>query len=419
MKQNDEAIKQSLELKGIGPKQVNLKSLFLNLWLDNNQLILVWLALRLFFLLSPFIAFLILGNQAKLIADNEPIGGFWTDKIIGSWMRWDGRWYVLIAEQGYQNEALAAFYPVYPAVIWAFTSLFTLGIKNPALVGLFGIIISSISTLAAGIILYKLFSLDYQTKVSRLSVFYLLIFPTSFFLFAVYTESLFLALAAGSFYLARKDFWFWSILAASAAVLTKNQGILLVFALAVEYGYGKKWRIEKLAKHLHYFLLPALLFLVWCLFNYIRFGNPIQFLISNQKYWERYFAWPWQTLVTAVESVFSDDSANLINTIALEIPVTLLFIFLAGFGLWLVKKGRFRFSYWVYFILCLLQPLSLPRAEGPLYALPRYLIIIFPAFVLLALVAQRYRIAHYLYVFLCLPILFLETILFNLAFWVA
>ena len=52
---------------------------------------------------------------------------------------------------------------------------------------------------------------------------------------AVYTESLFLALSVGAFYLARRQRFAWACVTAAAAALTHVEGVLLVAPLAYMY----------------------------------------------------------------------------------------------------------------------------------------------------------------------------------------
>ena len=72
--------------------------------------------------------------------------------------------------------------------------------------------------------------------VARRSVLYLALFPTSFFLGAVYGESLFLALAVGTFALAERGRLGWAAITAGLALLTRAQGVALLPALASSRG---------------------------------------------------------------------------------------------------------------------------------------------------------------------------------------
>src|SRR2546430_12512406 len=67
------------------------------------------------------------------------------------------------------------------------------------------LIVSAIALIAAALLLRRLAQIDLSPEIALRSVWFFLIFPTAYFLHAPYTESLFLALAIGSIFAARKD----------------------------------------------------------------------------------------------------------------------------------------------------------------------------------------------------------------------
>ncbi|MEY4551098.1 MAG: hypothetical protein RL685_7293 [Pseudomonadota bacterium] len=62
----------------------------------------------------------------------------------------------------------------------------------------------------------------------------LLVFPTSLFLSAFYTESLFVCLAAGSMYFFCRERYLWCGLLGFAAMLTRSTGVALFAALTLD-----------------------------------------------------------------------------------------------------------------------------------------------------------------------------------------
>jgi Gpi18-like mannosyltransferase len=146
-------------------------------------------------LLGVFSSFIILQNQWF----GEP------QSILDLFIRWDSNWYLGIASEGYfytpGEQSSIAFFPLYPLLI----KLFSLTLLNPKIVGL---LISNIAFLAGAIYLFKLVMLETKDReLASKTVWYLFIFPVSFFFSLVYTEGLFLLLAASSFYYARKQKW--------------------------------------------------------------------------------------------------------------------------------------------------------------------------------------------------------------------
>ena len=83
------------------------------------------------------------------------------------------------------------------------------------------ILISAIASVAAGLLLQRLTRRDFGDEVARYAVWFLFIFPTSYFLHIAYTESLFLALALGCLLAARTDRWAVAGVLGAAASLTR------------------------------------------------------------------------------------------------------------------------------------------------------------------------------------------------------
>ncbi len=117
---------------------------------------------------------------------------YWPVNIFS---RWDGGWYLDIVKHGYHfkpNHGLhanTAFFPLYPALMRAASTLFG---RSDASILLAGLLISNLSLLVALAYLTALVRLDFSEEIASRSVLYLLAFPTTLFFSAVYTESLFL-----------------------------------------------------------------------------------------------------------------------------------------------------------------------------------------------------------------------------------
>lgn len=177
--------------------------------------------------------------------NNKP---YLLDPFLNSHVSWDSEFYLSIAMKGYDdpqvrvyttpdNEQISlnyAFFVLYPYLIrglsypikfLSFTPL------EAAVLG--GILISLLGTLAAMLALYDLARDDLGEKGALRACFYLLVFPTGFFLAQVYTEGLFLALAFGSLALAHRKRFGWAAVLACSAVWCRPMGGLLVLPLIV------------------------------------------------------------------------------------------------------------------------------------------------------------------------------------------
>jgi hypothetical protein len=146
-----------------------------------------------------------------------------SEALVNVWMRWDTAWYLKIAASGYAaKDASIAFMPLYPWLIKL--AGFLLG--GNLLLG--AILISNLATIIAVILLYELVLLEKNFKTNAMqSLLALLVFPTGFFLFAAYSESLFLMLTLAAWLYARHKNWWAAGIMAALATLCRLQGALL------------------------------------------------------------------------------------------------------------------------------------------------------------------------------------------------
>ncbi len=383
--------------------EIELEDRILDFFKFYKAPIILWLGWRIALFIFP-----ILGGTLFMPTDTEdtyPVtSSLLLERLIGTWTHWDGAVYIDIATKGYTDLTSVSFYPLYPLLLRVLSFVFTLGGFNYFAVGAVGIVISSIFALITCLLLFKLVSFEYDGETARLSVLYLLAFPTAFFLFAVYTESFFLALAIGAFYAARREKWSLAILLACLTVLTKNQGILVVVALAVEYAQQIGWNPRRLDRRAIFFTLPVIAFGGWLGFNWLSYGNPFAF-IAALSHWNRVFTWPWDTLIAGAGRF--------------EAPLVIAFLLILALAIRPALKGEIRLTYFIFFVITLMQPLLNPIVESPLRSVIRYQLIIFPAFFLLAKAGKRSPVFHYTYLVFCLLLAGGLLTRFILFFWVA
>lgn len=153
------------------------------------------------------------------------------DNYWAHWEQWDAAHILGIVDTGYTLQR-TPFFPVYPILI-----------KSGEILGISsfwaGFIIANIATLVALFFFYKLVLLDYSEYVAEKAIILLLIFPTSFFLGAVYSEALFLAFSISAFYFARKNNWLLAAILAGLAAGTRLIGVAVIFAIFAEYFFTK------------------------------------------------------------------------------------------------------------------------------------------------------------------------------------
>ena len=142
------------------------------------------------------------------------------------------RIYLSIADEGYRYKGVdlpsVAFFPLLPLLMRGARL-----ITGDTLLA--GLLVANLALAAAAILLYRFVENEWGMDVAERSVWYLLIFPASFFGSAIYTESLFLLLSIAAFYFARRTRWWGAGLAGILAALTRLIGVILTPALLVEW----------------------------------------------------------------------------------------------------------------------------------------------------------------------------------------
>jgi hypothetical protein len=150
--------------------------------------------------------------------------------FLGVWERFDSNWYIGIATHGYAIPQQIAFFPFYPLLI----KLFSVVMGGNALYA--ALLISNLSALSALIALGGFAVWEaHDTGLARWTMLALLIYPFSFFLFAAYTEGLFITFSALCLLCARQGRWRWAAVMALLAGATRPTGAALVIPLAWEW----------------------------------------------------------------------------------------------------------------------------------------------------------------------------------------
>ena len=106
-------------------------------------------------------------------------------------------------------------------------------------------------------LLYRLLARESDPDTALLSVFLLLAFPVSYFLTAVYSESLFLLLIVLFFYCLRNQKFFLAGIAGLFAALTRSVGLFLIIPLGMElFRYLRSSQRKSILLYLPLLLIP-------------------------------------------------------------------------------------------------------------------------------------------------------------------
>jgi hypothetical protein len=340
--------------------------------------------------------------------------GWLGDLLAAPAARWDASWYLVIAHYGYRPELFpftssrTAFFPLYPmglkAIAW-------LG-APPVLAGVL------LSVLALGLALYgihRLTALELAPRLSigrdgfgdvaHLAVMVTAFAPMAFFLSAVYSESLYLALSVGVFWCARQGRWMWVGVLGALAAATRSTGLVLALPALMLYLYGPRqdrpadlaararslWPRYRIRRDILWLLLLPAGLAAYLGYLALAGGDPLS-PFHVQQVWGRHFAGPYLGAWDGIKAGFdglrqlaSLQRHHVYFAIAAGDPFViaghnlLLLAFLAAAAAAIVGVLRvLPLAYGAYVIAALALPLSYPVRAQPLMSLPRFLVVLFP-----------------------------------------
>ena len=321
------------------------------------------------------------------------------DPVLAPLARWDSVWYLRIADSGYGDSApRAAFFPLYPLLVRGVGTLFG-GSEGALLAAAF--LVSLAAFLAALVLLHRLTELELGRRLARPALLLLAVFPAAVFFGAPYSESLFLLLAVAAFYAARTGRWAWAGACAGLASGTRSAGLLLVLPLALIWWQSRPRRASDGAWLL---LAPAGIAAYAAWLGLVE-GDALRFL-DVQEAWSRELTVPltgaWDGFVAAVDGVrqlasgsrspvyFEEAAGDPFRIAAINVMLfaTLVFAVAACVGVF----RRLPRPYGVWVAASLVLPLSFPVTPQPLMSLPRFVAVLFPVFMWLAVVCEERRV---------------------------
>lgn len=307
-----------------------------------------------------------------------------SDFLFRSLAQWDARWFLQIALHGYEEvPQAAAFFPVYPAVVhgvaWATGSILVAGV-----------LVSLASGAVGAWLLAQIARPLLGARGAHDAVLYLALYPVGFVLTSLYSEGLFLALAAGSFLAAMRGRTLLAGVLGGFATGTRLFGLALLPALAILLWRGRDPRsLVRLAPLL---LLPAAVGL-YALYLNETIGDPWAFT-SAQADWNREASalGPLEGIKDAILSSGrgtrhlldlpaggpgNEQRVGLWNLSHLALLVA------AGWLTWVAWR-RLGPAFGAYSVATLAIALSAPAEGFPVVSLPRFLLADFPLFLALA-----------------------------------
>lgn len=296
--------------------------------------------------------------------------------FLDIWSVWDSGWYLDIAENGYSQVLMSdipkktvpgqtniGFFPLYPALMGILGRL--IGNFHSA-----GLLISNTSLILSGIYLYKLALLDHPKPFAKKSVLYLFIFPTSFVLSGLLSESLFLLLSILSFYYAKKGSWWMSGIFGFFLTLTRPSGIICLIPILFLYHKNNKFKLK--SNFISLLMYPAGIFLFF-LYLYFLTGNFFAYISSKYINWGATFSNPILTLYELFAGNFS----------------TLLIAMFAVFDIFIIYWGAKKIKFEYTFLAAVSFLFILTNGFETAISIPRMSASIFPLFFALSAMSDN------------------------------
>jgi hypothetical protein len=320
--------------------------------------------------------------------------------ILDPWHRWDAPHYTDIAVFGYMAfdpgnlapppgyaqvfpgdlDLYIVFFPLYPWLVAAVNAV--IGAPVAA-----AFVVSTVASLFVAHLLYRLVAVDCGPHIGRWAAGLLLVFPTAYFLHIGYTESLFLALAFGSLWLARTDRWWGAGVLGGLAALTRANGLVLIPALAVEAWL--QWRQHRRLEIGWVAALGgvAIGFAVYLGVNLAVYGDPLAFSEIQRSHWFKDLSPPWEGIGGMIGWTANADPDNAFMLGWMELAFTGLGLAATvATALWL----RPTWAVWMAGNWLLIV------STGFVMSVPRYSLVLFGIVVWGAIIADRWRWAGWL-----------------------
>lgn len=369
----------------------SLNKFFKSIWGRALLILIVWnIAIRIFAALGYFIL-------PERFAPLDFIANFWkTNFMFWSFANFDGEHYLSIAKFGYQIRSgfpQYAFFPLLPSLIHLVAI-----VTNDYFLS--GMIVTQLSLYLAIVYISKWM---HELRLPDIRLL-LLVSSGAVFLASIYTEPLFIALAAMSMYFSEKKWWGSAIFATALATSTRINGVFLALFLFV--------KLLKSSKSLFiagvYSLASISGILGYMIYLQLKTGDFLSWFHAQGSWGKAVATSPLTTLISyfrAVTYQFQPDLVHLV--VVFEVLVTIVSIALF---IRMLRKNLLDIAYWLY----LAFNLAMPIMTGSLGSMPRFFLTLFPLLVVVPGLSKTSKTLYYIF-----SILLSVTgiILFTRGYW--
>jgi len=289
----------------------------------------------------------------------------------------DAAHYLDLAREGYLKAPFDinnyrsqkfAFFPLHPLLLWLLGHI----TKDVVLWGAF---LCNAFFFVALVLLYKLtLAFGYEESVARRTIFYLAVFPASYFFSMPFTESLFVLLTVASFYAARREHWWAAGVIGLLASATRLTGVMLLPSLLVLS--WQMYRSLQVRKILGLLLIPFGLF-GYMFYSWWLSGDALAFKHAAEA-WQRkpslFFLGPLIKYLIHPHTIVEAWNTHLLNAGAALLCFVCIYI--------LARRREWALALYTF------MSVAVPLSSGILQSLERYTLGFFPVFIALGIVAK-------------------------------
>lgn len=329
------------------------------------------------------------------------------DLVFSPLAKWDAQHYLAIAFDGYAEghaglplaEMRPAFFPLYPGTVHVLSGFGA----SAGLVLVMSYVVSLACFFGALVLLHRLTAIEIGERYARPALLLLSFFPTAFFFGIPYSESMFLLLAVAAFLAARMGRWAVAGVVLALASATRVPGLLLIVPVALLYLYGPRADREPDGQGRgrfwpRYRIRPDAAWLLLAPLGIVAFSAYLHYALSDGLAWQhaqavfgRHTIDPlggtWAGLREAGKAVGhiwtgtyeGNDHLNIAQVGCVALAV-------AG-GIGALRRLPVAYGTWV---LLSLVPIFVSQPPGnPLWSSSRFIVVLFPLFLWLAVVCER------------------------------
>ena len=295
-------------------------------------------------------------------------------RLVEAAYTYDGAHYLRILHHGYWDpRPVMPSHAFFPGIAWLATPLRWVTGTDSLSVHT----VATLTALAAFVAVWGVTREWTDERTARLAVVLMALFPSSLFLWAFYSEALFIALGAGAVWADRRGRRVIAALCLAGIATTRSVGILVplvvVLARIIRQRRVDRWAMTYAAAGLAG--LGTVL-----LAMQIQVGDAFAF-VGVQNDWGREMAWPWQSVLQGLDNLTPDRRTVMVPAlVARNFDLWTVGIILVGMGiLVLSRRPRFPMEAWMLGVAMI----GLPLASSVLASFNRFALadwVIYPAY---------------------------------------